>query len=69
MTPVEILMRKHGIEDTSAFRAFIDELSDEIYDVILNCDPSTKLVAHEPYREIATTVKDYFVKDEEADFE
>lgn len=36
--------------------AFVNQLVDDVCDTIIECDPSPKMILHEPYRSIVSAV-------------
>ena len=42
-----------------------EQILDEVYDVVHGCDPSPKMIAHEPYRSITNTIDNHFSGSEE----
>lgn len=55
-----------GVAEDDA-KAFLEKLMDEVSDAIMHCDPSEKMVPHEPYNTIMNQVDAWFQGEEEDD--
>ncbi len=45
-------------------KRFADRILEEVTDVICECDPSPKMILHEPYRTVDCAITDHFYDEE-----
>jgi len=52
------------IKNEEAINKFVELLLEEIDNVISGCDPSPKMILHQPYKRIIAAVDEHFLEEE-----
>jgi hypothetical protein len=63
---LDAIISESGIEPAAA-KALARSILDKVDDIIIESDPSSKMILHEPYRTIRNSVDEWFFAKSEGD--